>query len=86
MFINNFIKAGILLIFDCGIFQYMTNIITKGKISIPKTEYYRLKKLDERFKDFWLYLENLIDIREARKEINQKKTISQEKLFKKLGF
>lgn len=59
--------------------------ITVDKISIPKTEYRRLKKLDERFRDFWLYLENLMDIREAREEVKQKKTISQEKLFKQLG-
>ena len=64
----------------------MANITTKEKISIPKTEYLRLKKLEERFKDFWAYLENLMDIREARREIKQKKIISQEKLFKKIGF
>lgn len=51
-----------------------------------KEEYSRLKKIDERFKDFWLYLENLMDIRDAREEIKQKKVISQEKLFKQLGF
>lgn len=60
--------------------------ITKEKITIPKTEYLRLKKLDEHFKDFLVYLENLVDIREARKEVKQKKTVSQEKLFKRLGF
>lgn len=60
--------------------------ITKEKITIPKTEYLRLKKLDERFKDFLAYLENLMDIREAREEIKQNKVISQEKLFKHLGF
>jgi len=64
----------------------MSNTATKDKISIPKMEYNRLKKLDERFKDFWFYFENLIDIREARKEISQKKIVPQEKLFKKLGF
>jgi plasmid maintenance system antidote protein VapI len=64
----------------------MSNTSTKDKISILKAEYYRLKKLDERFRDFWLYLENLIDIREARKEVKQKKIIPQEKLFKQLGF
>ena len=64
----------------------MNNTIIKDKISIPKAEYYRLKNLDERFRDFWIYLENLIDIREARKEVRQKKIIPQEKLFKQLGF
>jgi len=59
---------------------------TKNKVLIPKAEYLRLKKLDEYFRGFWLYLENLMDIREAREEIKQKKVISQEKLFKQLGF
>ena len=49
--------------------------ITVDKISIPKTEYRRLKKLDERFRDFWLYLENLMDIREAREEVKQKNNL-----------
>lgn len=68
----------------------MTNNIavtkTKDKILISKSEYLRLKKLDGYFQDFWLYLQNLIDIKQAREEIKQKKVISQEKLFKKLGF
>lgn len=65
----------------------MTNITaTKSKVSIPKMEYLRLKKLEERFGDFLLYLENLMDIREARKEVKQKRIILQEKLFKQLGF
>lgn len=64
----------------------MTNIATKNKISISKTKYLRLKKLDERFRDFWEYLENLMDIREAREGVKQKKVISQEKLFKRLGW
>lgn len=62
------------------------NTAIKNKVSIPKTEYLRLRKLDERFRDFWAYLEYLMDIRNARGEIKQKKIISQEKLFKKLGF
>lgn len=57
----------------------------KEKIVIPKAEYLRLKKLDQRFGDFWAYLENLNDIREARNEIKQKKIISQEQLFEQLG-
>ena len=64
----------------------MTNCTTKEKISILKTEYSRLKRIDERFSDFWAYLENLMDIRESREEIKQKKIIPQEKLFKQLGF
>ena len=60
-------------------------ITVKEKISIPKMEYLRLKELDKHFKDFWMYLRNLMETREARKEISQKKVISQDKLFKKLG-
>ena len=60
-------------------------ITAKEKISIPKMEYLRLKELDKHFKDFWMYLRNLMETREARKEISQKKVISQDKLFKKLG-
>lgn len=54
-------------------------------ITIPKTEYARLKKLDKRFKDFFAYIEYLMDIRESRKEIKKKKVVPQEKLFKDLG-
>ncbi|MEK9184006.1 MAG: hypothetical protein AAB890_02955 [Patescibacteria group bacterium] len=60
-------------------------VTAKEKISILKTEYLRLKELDKRFKDFWLYLESLMDIKGAREEIRQKKVIPQEKLFEKLG-
>ena len=64
----------------------MSNVTLKEKVSIPKSEYLRLKKLDERFREFFLYVENLMDIREARKEVKNRKVISQEKLFKRLGF
>ena len=60
-------------------------IIAKEKISILKAEYLRLKELDKHFKGFWMYLKNLTEIQEAREEIKQKKVISQDKLFKKLG-
>lgn len=63
----------------------MTTVI-KDKIIIPKSEYLRLKKLDERFQEFFAYVENLMDIKEARKEVKQGKIISQGKLFKQLGF
>ena len=43
------------------------------------------KEIDKRFNSFWTYLKNSTEIKEARKEIKQKKVISQEKLFKKLG-
>ncbi|MBU1179013.1 hypothetical protein KKB69_01600 [Patescibacteria group bacterium] len=64
----------------------MTTVNTKEKIVIPKMEYLRLKKLDQRFRKFLTYMENFVDIREARNEIKQKKIIPQEKLFEKLGF
>lgn len=66
----------------------MTQILSpvKDRVSVPKMEYLRLKKLDERFKDFWLYMEHLLDILQAREQIKKKEVISQEKLFKKLGF
>lgn len=64
----------------------MANINAKEKISIPKQEYLRLKNLEKRFQDFWNYLEYLMEIREARKEIEEGKVISQEELFKALGF
>lgn len=57
----------------------------KDKVSIPKSEYLRLKKIDERFRDFFAYVEDLIDIREARKQVKQGSITSQDKLFKQLG-
>ena len=51
-----------------------TTTLRQEKISIPMQEYVRLKKLDKR-----------LEIREARKEIERKKIIPQEKLFEKLG-
>lgn len=60
-------------------------IAEKEKVSIPKAEYLHLKELDKHFKGFWAYLKNLTETKEAREEIKQKKVISQEKLFKKLG-
>lgn len=64
----------------------MSDVITKGKISVSKAEYTRLKRLDEQFGKLLAYLENLVDIKSARKEVKQKKLISQEALFRKLGF
>ncbi|MEK7181382.1 MAG: hypothetical protein AAB738_03585 [Patescibacteria group bacterium] len=54
-------------------------------VTIPKEEYLRLKKLDSRFRAFLAYLEEVADIRERRKDIKNKKVVSQERLFKKLG-
>ncbi len=54
-------------------------------VTIPKQEYERLRKTDARFGALLGYLAHILDVREARKEIKAKKTISQDKLFKKLG-
>ncbi|MEK9173500.1 MAG: hypothetical protein AAB594_02955 [Patescibacteria group bacterium] len=56
-----------------------------AKVTIPKEEYLRLKKLDSKFRAFLVYLEEVMDIRERRKEVRGKKVISQERLFNKLG-
>ena len=63
----------------------MNGIGVKDKIYISKKEYFRLKKLEERFGFFWEYFQGLLDIKEAREEIKKGKVVSQEKLFKKLG-
>ena len=57
----------------------------KNTISVPRNEYLRLKRLDDRFGGFFAYLDHLVDIREARKEIQRGKFVTQEKLFKRLG-
>jgi len=75
----------IMLTLVLGVVNIDCMITAKEKISIPKTEYLRLKEIDKRFNSFWTYLKNSTEIKEARKEIKQKKVISQEKLFKKLG-
>ncbi len=42
-------------------------------ITIPKTEYARLKKLDKQFDEFWAYLEHITRVKEAREEVKKKK-------------
>lgn len=59
---------------------------TKTRISVPRDEYMRLKKIESRFHDFWAYMERIAEIGESRNQIKQKKVISQERLFKRLGF
>lgn len=54
-------------------------------VTVPKKEYIRLKNLESRFGKFLDYLGSVLETKEARREITQKKIISQEKLFKKLG-
>ena len=64
----------------------MASITTKQRISVPRSEYEHLKKMEARFRNFFDYLDNLFDIREARKQVKQKRVISQERLFRKIGF
>ncbi len=64
----------------------MATTTIKNKVSISQKEYMRLKGLDKLFSNFLIYLEHITDIREARKEVKDKKVIKQEKLFKQLGF
>ena len=54
-------------------------------VTVPRKEYLRLKNLEVRFGKLLDYLESALETKQARKEIAQKKVISQEKLFKKLG-
>ena len=54
-------------------------------VKIPKDEYIRLKKLQNHFDGFWGYMSRLRDIEEARDDLKQGKTVSQEELFKKFG-
>ena len=65
---------------DCGIIDDMATV------SISKSEYVRLKKIDKKFRDFLAYAEHFLEIREARNDVKRKKVIAQEKLFAKLGF
>lgn len=58
----------------------------KTRVSVPRDEYMRLKKIESRFRDFWAYMERIAEIGESRNQIKQKKVISQEQLFKRLGF
>ena len=58
---------------------------TPAKVIIPKREYLRLKNLDERFGALLAYFEHLTEIKQARREVKQKKVMTQEKVFRALG-
>lgn len=62
----------------------MSNQI-KNTIIIPTDEYNYLKKIEHSFERFFGSLVNIKEIEKARKEIKQKKYLSQEATFKKLG-
>jgi len=57
----------------------------KNTIIIPTMEYNYLKKIEQSFEIFFGSFTHLKEIEKARKEIKQKKYLSQEVLFKKLG-
>ncbi len=57
----------------------------KNTITIPATEYNYLKKIEYSFDRFFGSLSHLKEIEQARKEIRQKKYLSQDMVFKKLG-
>lgn len=65
--------------------KLMPQTITEKYIRVPTQEYTRLKQLQKHFEPFWKYITHLQDIKEARQDIKQGRTIPQEKLFKELG-
>ncbi len=67
-------------------FMSYKTAIEQEKVSVPKLEYLRLKTLDKRFGNVLEYLENTRNIQNARHEVKKRRVISQEKLFKNLGF
>ena len=62
----------------------MSNQI-KNTISIPANEYHYLKKIEQSFERFFGSFNHLKEIEQARKEVKQKKYLSQDIVFKKLG-
>ncbi|MBI2631159.1 hypothetical protein HYW73_03030 [Candidatus Nomurabacteria bacterium] len=57
----------------------------KDTIVIPTAEYNYLKKIENSFEQFFSSFSYLKEIEQARKEIKQKKYLSQNLVFKKLG-
>jgi hypothetical protein len=57
----------------------------ENTIVIPAIEYSYLKKIEQSFENFFGSFAHLKEIEKARKEIKQKKYLSQEIVFKKLG-
>ncbi|OGH67047.1 MAG: hypothetical protein A3C66_00275 [Candidatus Magasanikbacteria bacterium RIFCSPHIGHO2_02_FULL_41_35] len=57
----------------------------KNTIAIPAVEYNYLKKIERSFENFFSSFTHLKEIEKARKEIKQKKYLSQEIVFKKLN-
>ncbi len=70
----------------CGLW-YTSDMSTQAKntIVIPAVEYNYLKKIEHSFETFFGSFTHLKEIEKARKEVKQKKYLSQEIVFKKLG-
>ena len=58
---------------------------TKNTIAIPTSEYNYLKKIEQSFESFFGSFTHLKEIEKARREIKQRKYLSQDIVFKKLG-
>jgi hypothetical protein len=54
-------------------------------VRIPKTEYIQFKKFKKHFEEFLKYVHHAHDIRAARKDIQTKRILPQENLFRELG-
>lgn len=57
----------------------------KNTIAIPTTEYNYLKRIEHSFERFFSSFSHLKEIEQARREIKQKKYLSQDVVFRKLG-
>jgi hypothetical protein len=64
----------------------MAHAILDNQVSVPREEYLRLKKIENRFGRFLAYVAYVEDIRRAREEVKHRKLAPQERLFKELGF
>ena len=58
---------------------------TSTIVPVKKQEYMRLKRLDKSFGKLLVYFRELSEVDEARRQIKEKRTMPQERLFKKLG-
>lgn len=63
----------------------MAQQTVKQFVRVPQAEYEKLKELERRFSAFLTYAEHVGATREARREVRRGKTISQEKVFERLG-
>ena len=64
----------------------MAHTLVDDRVSVPREEYLRLKEMESRFGRFLEYVADVEDIRRAREEVQQRKFVPQERLFKDLGF